>query len=116
MPCSRSSSRSFGLRVQPYAGRLMATRREYSLDRLATLGERLGPVRPLLAGQPICVYATGSYGRLEGWSGSDVDLFFLYDGDDDAASRGSRSRVSRHASSTRPRRWGSRRSPVTAGT
>jgi len=62
----------------------MATRREYSLDRLATLGERLGPVRPLLAGQPICVYATGSYGRLEGWSGSDVDLFFLYDGDDDA--------------------------------
>src|SRR5829696_8407086 len=32
------------------------------------------------------------------------------------ASRGSRSRASRHASSTRPRRWGSRRSPVTAAT
>lgn len=60
----------------------MATRREYSLDRLATLGERLAPVRPLLVGKPICVYATGSYGRLEGWTGSDVDLFFLYDGDD----------------------------------
>lgn len=60
----------------------MATRREYSLDRLATLGQRLDPVRPLLAGKPICVYATGSYGRLEGWSGSDVDLFFLYDGED----------------------------------
>jgi predicted nucleotidyltransferase len=62
----------------------MATRRAYSLDRLATLGERLDPVRPLLADKPICVYATGSYGRLEGWRGSDVDLFFLYDGDDDA--------------------------------
>ena len=62
----------------------MATRRAYSLDRLVTLGERLDPVRPLLADKPICVYATGSYGRLEGWSGSDVDLFFLYDGDDDA--------------------------------
>ena len=62
----------------------MATRREYSLDRLADLGQRLDPVRPLLAGKPICVYATGSYGRLEGWAGSDVDLFFLYDGDDAA--------------------------------
>lgn len=63
----------------------MATRREYSLDRLATLGERLAPVRPVLAGKPICVYATGSYGRLEGWTESDADLFFLYDGDEDAA-------------------------------
>lgn len=62
----------------------MATKRDYSLDRLGTLGERLDPVRPLLDGKPICVYATGSYGRLEGWAGSDVDLFFLYDGDDDA--------------------------------
>ena len=62
----------------------MATKRDYSLDRLGTLGKRLDPVRPLLDGKPICVYATGSYGRLEGWAGSDVDLFFLYDGDDDA--------------------------------
>lgn len=57
----------------------MATRREYSRERLADLGTRLDPVRPLLADKPICVYATGSYGRLEGWGGSDVDLFFLYD-------------------------------------
>lgn len=41
-------------------------------------------MRPLLAGKPICLYATGSYGRLEGWSGSDVDLFFLYDGEDES--------------------------------
>ena len=73
------------LRLQPYAGHLMASRREYSLDRLRTLGERIDPVRPLLAGKPICVYATGSYGRLEGWEESDVDLFFLYDGDKNTA-------------------------------
>lgn len=63
---------------------MIPTRRDYSLDRLRTLGERLDPVRPLLAGKPICLYATGSYGRLEGWSGSDVDLFFLYDGEDES--------------------------------
>jgi predicted nucleotidyltransferase len=57
--------------------------REYSLQRLGELGERLDPVRPLLLGHPLCVYATGSYGRLEAWSGSDIDLFFLYDGADE---------------------------------
>jgi hypothetical protein len=62
----------------------MATRREYSLDRLAELGSRLDPVRNLLADEPLCVYATGSYGRLEAWRGSDADLFFLCD-DVDAA-------------------------------
>lgn len=62
----------------------MATRREYSLDRLASLGAQLDSVRPILADRPICVYATGSYGRLEAWPGSDADLFFLYDGEDAA--------------------------------
>ena len=62
----------------------METRRAYSLGRLATLGEGLDPVRPLLAHKPICVYATGSYGRLEGWPGSDADLFFLYGGEEDS--------------------------------
>lgn len=56
------------------------TRRDYSLDRLRQLGEKLDPVRPLLEGHSLCVYATGSYGRLEAWRGSDIDLFFLYDG------------------------------------
>jgi predicted nucleotidyltransferase len=53
---------------------------EFALRRLEELGERLRPVKPHLAGKPLCVYATGSYGRLEAWEGSDVDLFFLYDG------------------------------------
>jgi hypothetical protein len=55
------------------------TRRDYSLRRLSDLSDRLEPVLPHLADQPLCVYATGSYGRLEAWKGSDADLFFLYD-------------------------------------
>ena len=56
--------------------------RDYSLARLSDLREKLEPVKPLLAEHPLCVYATGSYGRLEAWSGSDADLFFLYDNAD----------------------------------
>jgi len=33
----------------------------------------------LLVDAKLCVYATGSYGRLEAWDESDVDLFFLYE-------------------------------------
>ena len=36
----------------------------------------------LLGSQPLCVYATGSYGRLEAGRDSDIDLFFLYGGAD----------------------------------
>lgn len=60
------------------------TRREYSARRLLELGRQLGPLSPVLHGQPLCVFATGSYGRLEAWSGSDIDLFFLFDGADDS--------------------------------
>ena len=55
------------------------SRREYSQRRLAELSERLAPVLPHLEDEPLCVYATGSYGRLEAWERSDIDLFFLYD-------------------------------------
>jgi signal-transduction protein with cAMP-binding, CBS, and nucleotidyltransferase domain len=54
-------------------------RRAYSRERLAALGEELRPLEPLLAGRPLCIYATGSYGRLEAWQESDIDLFFLYE-------------------------------------
>jgi len=58
--------------------------REYSLRRLRELGKGLDPIKPLLARHPFCVYATGSYGRLEAWQGSDADLFFLYDDADES--------------------------------
>lgn len=55
--------------------------RDYSLRRLRELGEKLD-AGPLLDGHPLCVYVTGSYGRLEAWSKSDIDPFFLYDSAD----------------------------------
>ncbi len=62
------------------------SRREYSLRRLTELSTRLDPVSDVLGGpHALCVYATGSYGRLEAWTQSDIDLFFLYDGADDGA-------------------------------
>jgi hypothetical protein len=54
-------------------------RRAYSQQRLQELDKRLEPVRELLADHRLCVYATGSYGRLEAWEKSDIDLFFLED-------------------------------------
>lgn len=54
-------------------------RKTYSLGRLGELGKRLGPVESLLTDHRLCIYATGSYGRLEAWEGSDIDLFFLYE-------------------------------------
>jgi hypothetical protein len=68
-----------------YAARpVQETRREYSARRLRELGGQLEPLGPILHDHPLCVYATGSYGRLEAWSGSDIDLFFLYDGSDES--------------------------------
>jgi len=49
---------------------------------LRELGEKID-VEPLLEEHPLCVYVTGSYGRLEAWTGSDIDLFFLYDSADE---------------------------------
>ena len=72
---------------KPYPRWVPDSGREYSLRRLVELGERLSPVVPHLAGKPLCVYATGSYGRLEAWEGSDIDLFFLYDGGQDPDDR-----------------------------
>lgn len=53
-------------------------RREWSVARLAELQRRVqAPLDELIAGHPFCIYATGSYGRLEAWERSDIDLFFL---------------------------------------
>ncbi len=54
-------------------------RKSYSLQRLTELAGGLDEVQDLLAAGGLCIYATGSYGRLEAWEASDVDLFFLYE-------------------------------------
>lgn len=66
----------------PYSDRVSESRRDYSLERLKQLGEELDAGR-LLDGHPLCVYVTGSYGRLEAWEKSDIDPFFLYDSADE---------------------------------
>jgi len=56
-------------------------RAEYSRRRIEELVAGLSSVDELLAEEPLCIYATGSYGRLEAWKDSDIDLFFLADCD-----------------------------------
>jgi predicted nucleotidyltransferase len=60
------------------------SRPEYSQRRLQELEASIDPVHALLGDHRLCVYATGSYGRMEAWSGSDIDLFFLYDDADES--------------------------------
>lgn len=57
----------------------LVSREQFSVERLNGLAAKLQPVEHLLEDEPLCIYATGSYGRLEAWDGSDVDLFFLYE-------------------------------------
>jgi Putative nucleotidyltransferase DUF294 len=61
-----------------------SSNRDYSLRRLGELASGLD-VEPILGNHPLCVYVTGSYGRLEAWEGSDIDPFFLYDSSEKTA-------------------------------
>ncbi len=61
-------------------GRARMNRAEYSQARIEELGDRLAPVEELLRDEPLCIYATGSYARLEAGEESDIDIFFLYEG------------------------------------
>lgn len=58
------------------------SREEYAQARLQELAVRLGDVAELLERAKLCIYATGSYGRLEAWKESDIDLFFIYESTD----------------------------------
>ena len=59
---------------------LLRARRQYSEERLGQLRDvvRQIPVLEKLPG--LCIYVTGSYGRLEASCVSDIDLFFLHAG------------------------------------
>jgi predicted nucleotidyltransferase len=76
-----ADGRAVGCHILPT---MATTRHNYSLARLTELGLRMSVIEALLDRHPLCVYATGSYGRLEAWRGSDIDLFFLYDDADDS--------------------------------
>lgn len=49
---------------------------DYSLIRLAEISKRVKDI-PQLKDNSLCIYTTGSYGRLEASKNSDLDLFFL---------------------------------------
>ena len=51
-------------------------RKAYTEARVQALRERLGEASALL-GDDGCVYATGSFGRLEAGENSDLDLFIV---------------------------------------
>jgi hypothetical protein len=56
---------------------VLSTQRQYAEKRLANLRDECSSLLPLLDDEPLCVYVTGSYGRLEAWEQSDLDVFFL---------------------------------------
>lgn len=55
----------------------------FSQERLATLRERISDIGALRDRQDLCIYATGSFGRLEASEHSDLDLFFVHRGSSD---------------------------------
>ena len=59
--------------------------RDYSLLRITELTNRISQIDDLKKND-LCVYTTGSYGRLEASSNSDIDLFFLDTNNDEQTS------------------------------
>src|ERR1041384_1802649 len=79
----RSTMPSSRLRFSPISssgaekmGELLRTRRDESSTRFAKLEASLDAAKKLAADKA-CVYATGSFGRNEASSHSDVDLFIV---------------------------------------
>ena len=54
----------------------LADHKAYSEERLNVIRERVQTI-PELSKNSLCIFATGSYGRLEASENSDLDLFFL---------------------------------------
>ncbi|SRR6266508_1594493 len=59
---------------------LLTERRDYSLERLQAFRERVAAIGSITDAPSLCIYATGSFGRLEASKFSDLDLFFVLKG------------------------------------
>ena len=59
---------------------LLKTRRQFAEDRLRKLAGRVSDINALASLPDLCIYVTGSYGRLEASTHSDIDLFFVHTG------------------------------------
>jgi hypothetical protein len=49
----------------------------YSTLRLSEIRNRFKTMQLILDRKDLCIYTTGSYGRLEAWEESDLDIFFI---------------------------------------
>ncbi len=56
-------------------------RRNDNLSRLQELTARLDFISEYPCVDDLCIYITGSYGRLEASKNSDLDLFFIHEGE-----------------------------------
>ena len=59
---------------------LLSSRRDFSTEKLAGLGSRIEKIDVLREMPDLCIYVTGSFGRLEASKHSDLDLFFIHKG------------------------------------
>ncbi len=62
-------------------GQIFEKRAKLSRTRLSSLVAK-SQEKLDARGEPLCIYVTGSYGRLEASDASDLDLFFLLESDD----------------------------------
>jgi len=62
-------------------------KKEFSATRINQLKEKLSASKSLCKQQGLCIYTTGSYGRLEAGETSDIDLFFLKSNKDESVSK-----------------------------
>ncbi|MGI9337470.1 MAG: hypothetical protein ACR2P4_03040 [Gammaproteobacteria bacterium] len=59
---------------------LLDERKQHSGQKLGKLEDAVGQIAVLNKLHRLCIYVTGSYGRLEAHDKSDIDLFFLHAG------------------------------------
>jgi Putative nucleotidyltransferase DUF294 len=64
-------------------GELIEARNTYARNRLAKLRAEIAGIEELKNTPELCIYITGSYGRLEAGPNSDLDIFFLHAGSRD---------------------------------
>jgi hypothetical protein len=62
-------------------------KQDYSTRRLSNFKEELNKSDELKKTKDLCIYTTGSYGRLEACEFSDIDLFFLHGPEDQKFSK-----------------------------
>ena len=69
-----------GRKIGQMAGNWIEKRRIFAEQRLAELTQQVQEISILKELDNLCIYVTGSFGRLEASEFSDLDLFFIHRG------------------------------------